>query len=28
MNADLTVARAIDGPRDDTRFFFALTGKY
>lgn len=28
MNADLTVAKAIDGPRDDTRFFFAVTGKY
>jgi hemolysin activation/secretion protein len=28
MNADLTVAKAIDGPRDDTRFFFAITGKY
>jgi hemolysin activation/secretion protein len=28
LNADLTVARALGGPRDDTRFFFALTGKY
>ena len=28
MNADFTVAKAIDGPRDDTRFFFAVTGKY
>ena len=28
MNADLTVAKAIDGPRDDTRFFFAVTGRY
>jgi hemolysin activation/secretion protein len=28
MNADLTVAKAIDGPRNDTRFFFAVTGKY
>jgi len=28
LNADLTVAKAIDGPRDDTRFFFAVTGKY
>jgi hemolysin activation/secretion protein len=28
INADLTVAKAIDGPRDDTRFFFAVTGKY
>jgi hemolysin activation/secretion protein len=27
-NADLTVAKAIDGPRDDTRFFFMLTAKY
>jgi hemolysin activation/secretion protein len=26
--ADLTVAKAIDGPREDTRFFFAVTGKY
>ena len=28
MNADLTVAKAIDGPRDDTRFFFAVSAKY
>jgi hemolysin activation/secretion protein len=28
VNADLTIAKAIDGPRDDTRFFFAVTGKY
>ena len=28
MSADLTFAKAIDGPRDDTRFFFALTGRY
>jgi hemolysin activation/secretion protein len=28
IDADLTVAKAIDGPRDDTRFFFAVTGKY
>jgi hemolysin activation/secretion protein len=28
LNADLTVAKAIEGPRDDTRFFFAVTGKY
>jgi len=28
VNADLTVAKAIDGPRDDTRFFLSLTGRY
>ena len=28
LNVDLTVAKAIDGPRDDTRFFFAVTAKY
>jgi hemolysin activation/secretion protein len=28
MNADLSVARALDGPRNDTRFFFAVTAKY
>jgi hemolysin activation/secretion protein len=28
LNADLYVAKAIEGPRDDTRFFFAVTGKY
>jgi hemolysin activation/secretion protein len=28
LNADFTVAKAIDGPRDDTRFFFAVTGRY
>jgi hemolysin activation/secretion protein len=28
LTADLTIANAIDGPRDDTRFFFAVTGKY
>jgi hemolysin activation/secretion protein len=28
VNADLTVAKALDGPRNDTRFFFAVTGKY
>jgi hemolysin activation/secretion protein len=28
VNADLQVAKAIDGPRDDTRFFFSVTGKY
>jgi hemolysin activation/secretion protein len=28
VSADLTMAKAIDGPRDDTRFFFAVTGKY
>ena len=27
-NADFTVAKAIDGPRDDTRLFFSLTAKY
>ena len=28
VSADLQVAKAIDGPRDDTRFFFSVTGKY
>jgi hemolysin activation/secretion protein len=28
LNADLQVAKAIDGPRDNTRFFFTVTGKY
>jgi hemolysin activation/secretion protein len=28
INADLQVAKALDGPRDDTRFFFSVTGKY
>ncbi len=28
LSADLTMAKAIDGPRDDTRFFFAVTGRY
>ena len=28
LNADLTVAKALEGPRDDTRFFFAVTGRY
>src|SRR5215468_4029865 len=28
VSADLTFAKAIDGPRDDTRLFFALTGRY
>ena len=28
VNADLSVAKAIAGPRDDTRFFFILTAKY
>jgi hemolysin activation/secretion protein len=28
LNVDLTIAKAIDGPRDDTRFFFAVTGRY
>jgi hemolysin activation/secretion protein len=28
MSADLTMAKAIDGPREDTRFFFSVTGKY
>jgi hemolysin activation/secretion protein len=27
-SADLSVAKAIAGPRDDTRFFFAVTGRY
>jgi hemolysin activation/secretion protein len=25
---DLTVAKAVAGPRDDTRFFFSVTGRY
>jgi len=28
VSADLTFAKAIDGPRDDARLFFALTGRY
>ena len=28
VNADISVAKAIDGPRDDTRVFFAVTGRY
>jgi hemolysin activation/secretion protein len=28
IGADLSVAKAIDGPRDDWRFFFILTGRY
>jgi hemolysin activation/secretion protein len=28
LTADLSVAKAIEGPRDDTRFFFILTGRY
>ena len=28
LTADLSLAKAIDGPRDDTRFFFILTGRY
>ena len=28
VNADFQVAKAIDGPRDDTRFFFTLIGRY
>lgn len=28
VNADVSVAKAIEGPRDDTRVFFTLTGKY
>ena len=28
LNSDLTVAKALAGPRDDTRFFFSVTGKY
>ncbi len=27
FNADLSVAKAVSGPRDDTRFFFVLTGR-
>jgi hemolysin activation/secretion protein len=28
VTADVSIARAIDGPRDDTRGFFILTGRY
>ncbi len=28
VTADFTVAKAIEGPRDDTRVFFSLTGRY
>jgi hypothetical protein len=28
FTADLSVARAIHGPRDDTRYFFILGAKY
>jgi hemolysin activation/secretion protein len=28
VTADLSVAKAVEGPRDDWRFFFALTGRY
>jgi hypothetical protein len=28
IGADLSVAKAIEGPRDDWRFFFILTGRY
>ena len=28
LSADLQVAKAIDGPRDDTRFFFSIVGRY
>jgi hemolysin activation/secretion protein len=28
VSADLSVAKAIHGPRDDTRFFFIVSGKY
>jgi hemolysin activation/secretion protein len=28
VNADLSVAKAIDGPRDDWRFFLILSGRY
>jgi hemolysin activation/secretion protein len=28
VNADFSVAKAIEGPRDDTRFFFVVNGRY
>jgi hemolysin activation/secretion protein len=28
VTADLSLAKAVEGPRDDTRFFFILTGRY
>jgi hemolysin activation/secretion protein len=28
LTADLSLAKAVEGPRDDTRFFFILTGRY
>ena len=28
VNADFQVAKAVDGPRDDTRFFVVFTGRY
>ncbi len=28
VTADLTLAKALDGPRNDTRLFFAVNGKY
>jgi hemolysin activation/secretion protein len=28
LTADLSLAKAIEGPRDDTRFFFIVTGRY
>jgi hemolysin activation/secretion protein len=28
LTADLSLAKAIEGPRDDSRFFFILTGRY
>jgi hemolysin activation/secretion protein len=28
VSADLSAAKAIEGPRDDWRFFFILTGRY
>jgi hypothetical protein len=28
LSADLSAAKAIDGPREDWRFFFILTGRH
>lgn len=28
LSSDLTIAKAVSGPRDNTRFFFAVAGKY
>ena len=28
LTTDLSLAKAVEGPRDDTRFFFIVTGRY